>query len=92
MVRPIHHNEWPGYDTKQSDGEAPVMLVFQGMQSTPSLPLLPASLWPPVVAPDSALSMGQRELNCVLMLNWIVCMLNWIVCNRTAFNIETVLH
>ena len=30
-----------------------------------------------------ALSMGQIELNCVLMLNWIT----W---NRTVFHIETV--
>ena len=29
-----------GYDTKQSDGEASVMLKLWGMRSTPSLPLL----------------------------------------------------
>ena len=29
-----------GYDTKQSDGDAPVMLELWGMWSTPSLPLL----------------------------------------------------
>ena len=52
-VRPLPH-----YDTKQSNGEAPVMLEFWGMQSTPSLPLLPCPLWPRVVAPDRALSMG----------------------------------
>ena len=40
--------------------------------------------WPSVVAPDRALSMGQIELNCILMLNWIV----W---NRTVLGIETVL-
>ena len=40
-------NECPGYDTKQSDGEPPVMLEFSGMQSTPSLPSLPGSLWAP---------------------------------------------
>ena len=34
----------PGYDTKQSDGEIPVMLELLGMQSTPSLPLLPGPL------------------------------------------------
>ena len=33
------------YDTKQSDGEVPVIL-------------LPGPLWPGVVAPDRALSMG----------------------------------
>ena len=50
-VRP--HNEFPGYDTKQSDGEVPVML-----QSIPLLTLLPGPLCPGVVAPDRALSMG----------------------------------
>ena len=34
----------PGYDTKQFDGEVPVMLVLWRMQSTPSLPLLPGPL------------------------------------------------
>ena len=60
------------YDTKQSDGEAP------GMWSTPSLPSLPDPHLPRVVAPDWVLSMGQIELNCVLMLNGIV----W---NRTGY-------
>ena len=54
----LHPNECPGYDTKQSDGEVPVMLELRGMQSTPLLPLLPGPLWPGVVAPDRALSMG----------------------------------
>ena len=65
-------NEYPGYDTKQSNGEVPVMLEFWGMQSTPLLPLLPGPLCPGVVVPDSVLSLGQKELKCVLMLNWIV--------------------
>ena len=34
-------NGYPGYDTKQSDGEVPVMLELCGMQSTSSLPSLP---------------------------------------------------
>ena len=42
------------------------------MWSTPSLPTLPGPLWPGVVAPDRVLSMGQIELNCVLMLKGIV--------------------
>ena len=62
-------NECPGYDTKQSDGEVPVILELWEMQSTPSLPSLPGSLRPRVVAPDRVLSMGQIELNCILMLN-----------------------
>ena len=50
--------EYSGYDTKQSDGEVSVMLELWGMRSTPSLPLLPGPLWPGVVAPNRALSMG----------------------------------
>ena len=52
----------PGYDIKQSDGEAPVMPELCRMQSTPSLPLLPVSLWPRMVASDMVLSMGQIKL------------------------------
>ena len=51
-------NECPEYDTKQSDGDVPVMLGLWGIQSTSSLPLLPGLLWPGVVAPDKTLSMG----------------------------------
>ena len=54
-------NECPGYDTKQSDGMTPVNQKLWGMQSTPSLPLLPSQLWFYVVAPDRALSMGWIE-------------------------------
>ena len=32
-----HTNEYSGYDTKQSDGEVPVMLELWEMRSTPSL-------------------------------------------------------
>ena len=55
-------NECPRYDTKQSDGEVPVMQGLWGMRSTPSLLSLPGPLWPTVVAPDRVLSMGQIEL------------------------------
>ena len=34
------------------------MLELWGMRSTPLLPSLPGPLWPGMVAPDSALSMG----------------------------------
>ena len=64
-------NEYPWYDSKQSDGKIPVMLELCGMRSTPSLPSLPSPLWPRVIAPDRVLSMGQIELNCILMLNRI---------------------
>ena len=50
-------NESPGYDTKKSDGEVPMMLELWRMRSTSSLPSLPGSLWPEVVAPDRAISM-----------------------------------
>ena len=55
-------NEFPGYDTKHFDGEAPVMLELWGIQSTPSLPLIPGPFWPRVITPDRVLSMGQIEL------------------------------
>ena len=71
-------NECPGYNTKQSYREASVMLELWGMQSIPLLPSLPGPLWPWVLAPDRALSMGRIELKCVLMLIWIV----W---NRNVF-------
>ena len=95
-IRHLPHNECPGYNTKQSDGEVPVMQELWGMQSTPSLPSLPGPLWSGAVSPHSVLSMGQIELNCVLIQNWIarngtvfdtetVLMLKWIVWNRTAY-------
>ena len=55
-------NEYPGNDIKQPAGEAPVMLDFGGMRSSPSWLLLPGLIWPGVVAPDRVLSMGQIEM------------------------------
>ena len=52
-------NECPGYDTKQSDGEVPLMLELWEMRSTPSLASLPGPLWLGVVAPDRVLSMAK---------------------------------
>ena len=51
-------NECSRYDTKQSDGEAPVMLELRGMWSTSVLLLLPGPLWLRVVTPDRVLLMG----------------------------------
>ena len=51
-------NECPAYDTKQSDGEVPVILELWEIQSITSLPLLPGPFWPGMVAPDRDLSMG----------------------------------
>ena len=71
-VRPPKKNKCPGYSTKESDGEVPVMPELLGMRSTSSLEWLPGPLWPGVVAPDRVLSIGQKELNSVLSLNLIV--------------------
>ena len=53
-------NEYPVYNNKQYDGEAPVILELLGMRSTSSLPFLPCPLWPGVVAPEK-----------VWHLNWV---------------------
>ena len=66
-------NESPGYDTKQYGDEVPVMLELWGIRITPSLPSLVGPLWAWVMTPDRILSIGQIELNCVIMLNWITC-------------------
>ena len=105
LCREVRHlpNECPRYDTKQSDGESPVMVELWGMRSTPSFSSLPAPLYPGVVAPDRVLSVGQIELNCVLMLNWIVWNrtvymykngfginnLLWLMCHKTKPNKQT---
>ena len=59
-------NECPGYDTKQSNCEVPLMLEFWRMQCTSSLQSLLGLLLLGEVAPDNVLSMGQTELNCLL--------------------------
>ena len=83
-------NKCPGYDTKQSDGEGPVMLGLWGMWSTPSMPLLPGPLWPSMVAPDKGPIYGLNRTNGIFMLIWIV-WLNWITWNRNVFDNWTVL-
>ena len=60
----------PGYDTEQSDGQAPVMLVFWGMWNTSLLLSLQGPHLTGVVALDKVLSKGLIELNSVRMLNW----------------------
>ena len=57
---PVHDS--PDYDTKQSDGESPVMLELWEMRSTLSLPSLTVPLNPRLVAIDRVLSLGQIEL------------------------------
>ena len=61
--------ESPGYNTRQSDGEVPVILEFWGMRNTLLLPLLPGPFWPGVVAPDKDPIYGLNRTNCILMLN-----------------------
>ena len=59
LCRGIYHlNDSPGYETKESYAEVPVMLDLLGMRSIPLLPLLPGPHWPGIVAPDWVLSMG----------------------------------
>ena len=53
------HNECPGYDIKQSNGEAPVMLQFLG---NAEYSIIAIALKPGVVAHDRVLSTGQIEL------------------------------
>ena len=64
MCRKDSPNECPRYNTKQSDGEAPVILELWGRRNTSLLPSLPGPLWLEAVAPDRVLSMGQIEVNC----------------------------
>ena len=71
-------NECPGYDTKQSDGEVPIILELWEMQSIPSLPSPQDPLWLGEVAPDKGPIYGSNRTNCALTLNWIV----W---NRTVY-------
>ena len=74
-IHPLHLCKDVGalhqYDSKQFDGKVPVRQELWRMRSTPLLPSLPGLLWPGVVAPDGVLSIGQIELDCVHMLNWI---------------------
>ena len=62
-------NEYPDYNTKNSDSKPPVRLELLGMWSTPLLKFLPGPLWPREEASDRAISMGQRERNCEPMQN-----------------------
>ena len=92
-VRPFP-NECSGYDTKQSDGEVHDTEIL-GNADYPFIAIIPRS----ILARSGSTWLGQIELNCILMLNWIVwnrtvlrffCLqtktifiLNWIVWIRT---------
>ena len=59
-------NEYPGYDTKQSDGEVPVMLGLWRMWSIPSLPGL---LWFGMIVPDRVYELNRIKLHTYAKLN-----------------------
>ena len=91
-IRPIP-NDCPAYDTKQSDGEAPVMREPWGMRSISSLPSLPDPLWPGVVAPDRVLFIGpiEQNLSTYAKRNCLKCSCLWLwnyvlMQNRTVWN------
>ena len=67
-IPPPQYDRILGYDTKQFDGEVPLML---GNTCTVLLKSLPGPPWPGVVSPDEILSLGQTELNIVLVIKWI---------------------
>ena len=73
-------------DTKLCDVEVPVMLVLWRMQFNPSLPSFSGPLLPGVVAADRVLSMGQIELNCVLMLKWYAWIITFLTFNSVLKN------
>ena len=60
------------FDSKLSDVEVPLIQELWEIWITFLLPSIPGLLWSGEVAPDRVRSMGLIELNCVLMLNWIV--------------------
>ena len=64
-----YSNECPGYDTKQPDGEVPMMLGLWGMWIIHLLPSLPGPLWTGMVAPDRFPIYGLNRTNSILMLN-----------------------
>ena len=69
----MYSTQWVSrYVTKQSHGEAVVLLGLWRMWNTSLLPSLPVPLWSGEVAPDSVLFKGRIVLNCVPILNWIV--------------------
>ena len=58
-----------GYETQKSDGEVQIMLEVLGIRTTPLFPSIPGQLRLGGAVPDYVFSLGQIELNCLLMLN-----------------------
>ena len=77
LCRGVKLTQWVSWieETKQSDGEVPVMLELWWMRSTPSFPSLQGPIWPGMVESDRVLCMGQIGLNCLRVQNWFVW--NW---------------
>ena len=67
VVRPLNStSECPGYDIKPSDGEVPVLELWE-ISITPLLPLFPGPLLHRVVVPVTVPYMGQIELSNYLL-------------------------
>ena len=85
-------NERPGYGTKQSDDEVPVMLERWGMQSTPLLPLLPGPIWSGVVEPDKCPMYGLNRTKPCFLHNTAFCIETAYLCWIELFEIELFWH
>ena len=67
-------NECPGYNDKQSHGEAPLMQNLCGMRSTPLVPSLPGPLLPGEVAPHKGPIDGLNRTKPCFLHNTDFCM------------------
>ena len=61
LCRKVRPNKCPGYDTKPSDVEAPLLELWE-IWNTSSLPLIQGPLWPEVVVPVRVQFIGQIQL------------------------------
>ena len=77
------------YDTKQSDGEASVVLELWGMQSTPLFPFFEGLFCSGDIASDVVLSMSQIEpnYNHTILNCWKLTVLNLTACKQKAVHI-----
>ena len=77
-IHRLHHCWWlsprhkiPGYGTKISDGEVPVMLDLLGMTCSSLMPSLPGPIWSGVIAPVRDLSIWANITKLYNMQNSI---------------------
>ena len=81
---PTHLTKCPGYNTKVSDGEVPVLQLWR-MWGTLSLPLLLGPPWLGVVVPDRVPSIDQiQPFNCVQTNDR--CSIKLLTLNNNAWN------